>query len=223
MLPRSQWRATAEKYLGVPYVWGGESAKGGMDCSGFCDRVLWDMGSSIPRLTAQGLYNKFKSAEISLVDCQPGDLLFFGDSKTKITHVAFYSSPGQMLESGGGGSANTSLNNAGVGVRYRSIRSDLVACVCVEYGTLPEVIDPMNFTVGLIKKGSTGNAVLLAQEILKARGFYKGSLDKDFGTETESATKEYQRVRIAAGGNMGCGSTPDGEIGEKTWADMIAL
>lgn len=223
MLPRSQWRASAEKYLGVPYVWGGESAKGGMDCSGFCDRVLWDMGSSIPRLTAQGLYNKFKSAEISLVDCQPGDLLFFGDSKTKITHVAFYSSPGQMLESGGGGSANTSLSNAGVGVRYRSIRYDLVACVCVEYGTLPEVINPMTFSVGLIKKGSKGNAVLLAQEILKARGFYNGSLDKDFGPEMEAATKAFQKARIAAGGDMGCGSTPDGEIGEKTWADMIAL
>lgn len=223
MLPRSQWRASAEKYLGVPYVWGGESVSGGMDCSGFCDRVLWDMGSSIPRLTAQGLYNKFKNAEISLVDCQPGDLLFFGDSKTKITHVAFYSSPGQMLESGGGGSANTSLNNAGVGVRYRSIRFDLVACVRIDYGTIQEEKSSMNFTVGLIKKGSKGNAVLLAQEILKARGFYKGSLDKDFGTETEAATKEYQRVRIAAGGDMGCGSAPDGEIGEKTWADMIAL
>lgn len=223
MLPRSQWRAVAEKYLGVPYVWGGESASGGMDCSGFCDRVLWDMGSAIPRLTAQGLYNTFKSAEIPLVDCQSGDLVFFGTSKTKITHVAFFSSKGQMLESGGGGSANTSLANAGVGVRYNSIRSDLVACVRVEYGTKQEVINPMTFTVGLIKRGSTGNAVLLAQEILKSRGFYNGSLDKDFGPETESATKEYQRVRIAAGGNMGCGSSPDGEIGEKTWADMIAL
>lgn len=223
MLPRSQWRATAEKYLGVPYVWGGESASGGMDCSGFCDRVLWDMGSAIPRLTAQGLYNTFKSAEISLVDCQSGDLLFFGTSKTKITHVAFFSSKGQMLESGGGGSANTSLSNAGVGVRYNSIRSDLVACVRVEYGTTEEVKDTMTFTLGLIKKGSTGNAVLLAQEILKARGFYKGSLDKDFGSETEAATKAYQKARIAAGGDMGCGSTPDGEIGEKTWADMIAL
>lgn len=223
MLPRSQWRATAEKYLGVPYVWGGESASGGMDCSGFCDRVLWDMGSSIPRLTAQGLYNTFKRAEISLADCNCGDLLFFGKSKTKITHVAFFSSKGQMLESGGGGSANTSLNNAGVGVRYNSIRGDLVACVCVEYGTLPEVINPMTFSVGLIKKGSKGNAVLLAQEILKARGFYNGSLDKDFGPEMEAATKAFQKARIAAGGDMGCGSTPDGEIGEKTWADMIAL
>ena len=223
MLPRSQWRAVAEKYLGVPYVWGGESASGGMDCSGFCDRVLWDMGIAIPRLTAQGLYNTFKSAEIPLVDCQSGDLVFFGTSKTKITHVAFFSSKGRMLESGGGGSANTSLANAGVGVRYNSIRSDLVACVRVEYGTKQEVINPMTFTVGLIKRGYTGNAVLLAQEILKSRGFYNGSLDKDFGPETESATKEYQRVRIAAGGDMGCGSTPDGEIGEKTWADMIAL
>lgn len=221
MKKRSEWRAVAEYYLGVPYVWGGETKDGGMDCSGFVCRVLWDCGFEMPRLTAQGFYNKYKKSAIKLVECLEGDLLFFGTSTSNITHVAFYSAKGTMLESGGGGSANTSLANAGVGVRYRGIRSDLVACARIDYGT-EEVYNPMTFDVGLIKKGSTGNDVLLAQEILKARGFYTGELDRIFGDLMEKGTKAYQADRIKNGGNMGCGSTPDGEIGEKTWADMLA-
>lgn len=221
MKTRSEWRKTAEVYLGVPYVWGGESKDTGMDCSGFVDRVLWDMGFSLPRLTAQGLYNKYKANAIKKVDCKKGDLLFFGTSTGNITHVAFYVCYDMMLESGGGGSANTSLANAGVGVRYREIRNDLVACVRMNYGET-EGKNSMTFDVGLIKYGSTGNDVLLAQEILKARGFYDGNLDRDFKEKTEKAAKEYQRQRIANGADMGCGKTPDGEIGEKTWADMLA-
>ena len=221
MKSRSEWRKTAEKYLGVPYVWGGEAKETGMDCSGFVDRVLWDMEFSLPRLTAQGLYNKYKANAMKKVDCREGDLLFFGTSTGHITHVAFYSDSNKMLESGGGGSANTSLSNAGVGVRYREIRNDLVACVRMNYGET-EGKNSMTFDVGLIRKGSKGNDVLLAQEILKARGIYKGNLDKDFGSQTEAAAKEYQRQRIANGADMGCGKTPDGEIGEKTWADMLA-
>ena len=78
------------------------------------------------------------------------------------------------------------------------------------------------FEVRVITLGAQGNDVLLLQEILKARGIYKGNLDKDFGSQTEAAAKEYQRQRIANGADMGCGKTPDGEIGEKTWADMLA-
>lgn len=218
---RTQWRETAEKYLGVPYVWGGTTASGGMDCSGYVYRVLNDMGFSLARLTSQGYYNKYKNVSCALSECEAGDLLFFGTSTSNITHIAFYSSTGQMLESGGGGSSNTSLANAGVGVRYRSIRSDLVACCKIDYG-VEEVRKPMTFDVSLVKKGSTGVDVLLLQEILMARGFYKGSLDRDFGTQTETALKNYQKERIAAGADMGCGSTPDGECGEKTWSDLLA-
>jgi hypothetical protein len=35
----------AEKYLGLPYIWGGSGPnKAGYDCSGFCSEMLYDMG-----------------------------------------------------------------------------------------------------------------------------------------------------------------------------------
>lgn len=221
MQTRSNFEKVARSYLGVPYVWGGETREGGMDCSGYVYRVLSDLGAGIPRLTAQGYYNAFRARECKLAQAEKGDLLFFGTSKSNITHIAFYLAGDSMIESGGGGSANTSLANAGEGVRIRGIRSDIVAVCKVPYAE--EVKKSMTFTVGLIRKGSTGNQVLLAQEVLKARGFYQGALDKSFGDQMVSATKSYQLERIKAGADMGCGSTPDGEIGEKTWNDMLAI
>ena len=38
-------RKYAEKYVGLPYVWGGSGPnKSGYDCSGFCSEMLYDMG-----------------------------------------------------------------------------------------------------------------------------------------------------------------------------------
>ena len=38
-------RKYAEKYIGLPYVWGGSGPnKKGYDCSGFCSEMLYDMG-----------------------------------------------------------------------------------------------------------------------------------------------------------------------------------
>lgn len=68
-----------------------------------------------------------------------------------------------------------------------------------------------------ISLGSQGNDVLLAQEILGARGYYKGALDKSFGPQMQEAVTDYQTDR-----NGGAGPV-DGIIGPKCWADMIAL
>ena len=73
------------------------------------------------------------------------------------------------------------------------------------------------FEVRDIGIGSQGNDVLLAQEILKSRGFYKGDLDKSFGEQTKSAVIAYQKDR-----NGGAGPV-DGIVGPKCWQDMIAL
>lgn len=71
------------------------------------------------------------------------------------------------------------------------------------------------FTCKQIYEGCpASNDVYLAQEILKARGIYKGALDKEFGPQMASAVEAYQKAR---------GLEADKIIGKNTWKDMIAL
>ena len=70
------------------------------------------------------------------------------------------------------------------------------------------------FSVKTIQMGSSGNEVLLLQEILKSRGLYTGALDKMFDSLTDTAVKKYQTLR-----NMDV----DGICGPATWADLLAL
>ena len=45
--------AEAQKYLGVPYLWGGTDPAKGLDCSGFTQLVFGNLGIDLPRVSAQ--------------------------------------------------------------------------------------------------------------------------------------------------------------------------
>ena len=80
--------ATADQFLGVPYVWGGVSPNG-FDCSGFTNAVYAKHGYDLPRVSR----DQFKvGVEISRSGLMPGDLLFFSQQpgRGKISHVAIY-------------------------------------------------------------------------------------------------------------------------------------
>ena len=114
---------TAQKYLGTPYVWGGESmAEGGMDCSGFVHNALKDAGYNISRTTAQGYRNY--GAVVDKSQMQAGDLVFFG--KGEASHIGIYLGNGKMIHSSGG-SKNTK-DNPGKGVVIGDVnsRSDFI-------------------------------------------------------------------------------------------------
>ncbi len=66
----------AEKYLGVPYVWGGYSPSG-FDCSGFVSWVINNCGNgwNIGRCTADEL--RSHCSQVSPSEAKPGDLIFF--------------------------------------------------------------------------------------------------------------------------------------------------
>lgn len=60
--------------LGVPYVWGGVSPTRGMDCSGFTQYVMRQLGYNIPRVS----YNQSEFGQlIPRTSLRIGDLLFF--------------------------------------------------------------------------------------------------------------------------------------------------
>ena len=66
--------ATAMKFLGVPYVWGGESPSGGFDCSGLVLYVYRQHGVSLPHHAA----TQFNyGTPVTRSQLQPGDIVFF--------------------------------------------------------------------------------------------------------------------------------------------------
>ena len=117
--------ANAKRYLGMPYVWGGDSkAEGGFDCSGYVYNVLRDSGYPIGRSTSQG-YSSL-GRKVARDQKKQGDLLYFGSSTSKITHIAIYAGDGKMYESIG--SSKNKKRNPGKGVTLSAVarRSDLV-------------------------------------------------------------------------------------------------
>jgi cell wall-associated NlpC family hydrolase len=87
--------STAESYLGIPYRWGGTSAKTGFDCSGLTQAVYKLNGLSIPR-TSRDQYSK--GSPVSKNKLRGGDLLFFSAAKGgSINHVAIYVENGVFI------------------------------------------------------------------------------------------------------------------------------
>jgi len=78
---------TAERFVGIPYRWGGENVVDGMDCSGFVRAVYNLCGLNIPRTSRE----QYKAGEsVGKEDLRDGDLVFFGSSEDAINHVGIY-------------------------------------------------------------------------------------------------------------------------------------
>jgi hypothetical protein len=96
--------ATADRYLGVPYRWGGTSPRTGFDCSGFVQYVYDREGVPLPRTSRQQAVAG--AARPTRWDAAgPGDLVMFANPGEAISHVAFYVGDGRILHasaSGGG-------------------------------------------------------------------------------------------------------------------------
>ncbi|HSE80173.1 MAG TPA: peptidoglycan-binding protein [Gaiellaceae bacterium] len=66
--------AIAQRYLGIPYRWGGESPSTGFDCSGFVQFVFSRVGVSLPRVVS-AQYRAGRAVARSAL--RPGDIVFF--------------------------------------------------------------------------------------------------------------------------------------------------
>jgi peptidoglycan DL-endopeptidase CwlO len=89
--------AEAQKYLGVPYLWGGTDPTKGLDCSGFTKLVFGNLGIDLPRTSSQQATSG--RAVASLAEARPGDLVFFDHSSSRagVDHVGIYLGNGKMM------------------------------------------------------------------------------------------------------------------------------
>ena len=77
----------ALQYVGNPYRYGGTSLTKGTDCSGFTYSVYKNFGYNLQRTAYQQLCSTKKVKKKNL---KPGDLIFYGRSKSSCSHVAMY-------------------------------------------------------------------------------------------------------------------------------------
>jgi cell wall-associated NlpC family hydrolase len=89
----------AFKFLGKPYLWGGDDPSG-FDCSGYCIEILKSV-ARLPRKgdwTAAGLARMWPVAS----NPQPGDLVFWATSSGRIIHVEMCLGKGLAIGASGG-------------------------------------------------------------------------------------------------------------------------
>jgi cell wall-associated NlpC family hydrolase len=93
--------ATAKRYVGIRYRYGGGSPATGFDCSGFVQYVFAKHGVELPR-TSRLQAAAGESLPLAVEALQPGDLLLFASSGTRVNHVAIYVGNNRMLHSSAG-------------------------------------------------------------------------------------------------------------------------
>ena len=114
---------TALRYLGAPYVWGGESPSG-VDCSGFVQAVFRRNGITLPR-TADAQFEA--GHRVSEGGLQPGDLVFFQTYAEGASHVGIYLGSGQFVHaSSSNGVRVDSLSESYYSSRFIGARRALI-------------------------------------------------------------------------------------------------
>lgn len=85
---------TALQYLGVPYVYGGNSTSSGIDCSAFVKTVYAQFGVNLPRVSRD---QAKVGTPIAPEDIQPGDRLYFACKHSYVDHCGMYIGNGYFI------------------------------------------------------------------------------------------------------------------------------
>jgi cell wall-associated NlpC family hydrolase len=94
---REEIVTTAERFLGIPYQWGGTSPKTGFDCSGLTAAVYELNGLKLPRSSKQ---QWLAGNPIDRQELAKGDLVFFATAGgRKVSHVGIYVDEGRFIHS----------------------------------------------------------------------------------------------------------------------------
>lgn len=84
----------AERFLGVPYVWGGADPSTGFDCSGFTMYVYARFGVDLLHYTGSQIH---QGVPVAPQELQPGDLVFFHGGPDAPGHEGVYIGGGRFI------------------------------------------------------------------------------------------------------------------------------
>ena len=104
--------ASAEKFLGLKYKWGGKTPNSGFDCSGFTSYVMQENGVNVQGASH---HQSKLGKKVSKSKVAPGDLIFFGKG-SKVSHVA-------IVKANVGNSLEVIHSTSGSGVRVDDINN----------------------------------------------------------------------------------------------------
>lgn len=164
-------------------------------------------------------YNWFRSKGQIVSEPQIGDLVFFGD----ISHIGIIENVDNdriyTIEGNTSNAAELIVNGGQVAKKsYLKTSKYIYGYARPKYDEEGQTINEnkeenkieQQITYSVIKKGSKGNLVRIAQEKLIVKGYklFVYGCDGDFGTETEQVVKQLQKD---------AGISVDGIIGNDTW------
>jgi cell wall-associated NlpC family hydrolase len=92
---RTELVATARRFLGVPYRWGGSDRDEGFDCSGLTMVCYRLSGLDLPRVSR----SQFAAGRpVPVEELRPGDLVFFAThGGGEVSHVGLYLGGGRFI------------------------------------------------------------------------------------------------------------------------------
>ena len=104
---------TSMQYIGVPYVFGGNSPKYGLDCSAYVKLVYSQVGINLPR-TADAQFEV--GTPVASADLLPGDAVFFETYAPGASHVGIYIGDGNFIHA----SSSKGVTISSLGASYYS-------------------------------------------------------------------------------------------------------
>lgn len=164
-------------------------------------------GYSMRYYKAQGRFSKVPRA---------GDQIFFGSSESNVAHTGIVykvdSSRVYTIEGNTSSTAGVVANGGGVFKKSYALNySRIVGYGHPKYTGLEALpVEPEDTT---LRRGSTGERVKKLQQDLASLGFYKSTIDGDFGSLTYNAVVAFQKdAKI----------TRDGVVGPQTQEAIVA-
>ncbi|MFC4494252.1 peptidoglycan-binding protein [Streptomyces ovatisporus] len=212
MLRRAATWLTANNGSQVPYSQTKTWSDGyRQDCSGYVSMTLglWKSGPNTVELAS----NRELTTPIGLGDLRPGDLLIDADGSNTTRHVVIFEkwtdsshSAYSAFEQRGGHGTDHRVLDYGLdsGSEYKPYRP-----VKLTGEAPPET--PPSAQWPMLTQGDSGADVTAAQYLLRDHG-HMTDADGAYGPKTAEQAKAFQ---------AGAGLVADGEIGPKTWPELV--